>query len=247
VRITNQHLRDVPVAVQVLRRIFVQQAVAVVVERPNGAARAAVRVGDVVVRLVRVELGHDVEGARVERLRDERVGPVAGQQRVDRVQADLAAEDLARMQVAVDPVRGLVGGPAGRVVGNLQHQQVLARVTLADAVQLRQLRAPRDDGVEVRSDLRVGVRVIEQDRRRSGRLRERLGDGHDDRCEQGHRHDLSSCLPRHLCPPSCCADYDTAVVSLVTAKNVTLRHGARAGPRSVLNEGRTFKPKQPRV
>ena len=161
VRILHPHHRDVAVAVEVLAGVFVLQAVVVLVERADDAPQPARRRDDE-VGAVRIELRHDVEDLRVDHLRDHRVGLVAGHERADGVKRGLTAEHLAGVQVAVNPVPGLLDPLARLPIGDFENEQILAEVALADGVQPGDARVGLRDRLDVGGRLGIRVHVIEE-------------------------------------------------------------------------------------
>ncbi len=99
-------LGDEAVAVEVVGAVLVDLAVAVVV-----AEHAVLALGDAaldaVEDAVRIDDGADVEGLAVDEGRDVLVRAVAGDELVDRVEADLGAGVLVAVGRAADPVAGL--------------------------------------------------------------------------------------------------------------------------------------------
>jgi hypothetical protein len=117
----------VPVAVQVIVRIFVFPAVAVFVHRLGAHAARVLRRRHVQLRLVRHEARDDVEGAAVEDAGDARVLTVAFEQLLDGVEDAFAGHDFARVEAAVDVERRLVLWRAGLLVRDREQPEVAAR------------------------------------------------------------------------------------------------------------------------
>ncbi len=149
VGIGHAHLQDASVAVDVLDR----QAFDLVV---GGRVRAGARtdesgaVGKRPFGAVGIDARADVEGARVEGAGDVAILAVLRDQHLQEVQVRGGGRDLGRVNVAVDPERGLFRRGSGRGVGDGQHPDVAALVALADRFDRDELRVLGGVGVEDR-------------------------------------------------------------------------------------------------
>ena len=162
-RIAPAHLRDVAVAVEVVRAILVHQPVAVVVSRDADRAARARRVGVVeeVVAAVHVDRGNHVERVAVHELGHLLVVAVEREQAIEQRQADLRRLDFVAVDVAVDVDARLVERRAGLRVVHGHGPDVAAFLALADRFDLGQLGEGGVQGAERLADLLVGVVVVE--------------------------------------------------------------------------------------
>ena len=168
-------LEDEAVAVEVLGRILVEQAVAVVVVRPD---RAAVRLGRVQVQLraVGVVLDPDVDRLRVDELGERRVLAVAAKDVPGEPEGGLGRRHLARMPVAFDEHGRLVGVLAGGLVRDRDLPDIAPFERLPDGVEIDEVRIIGGPLAQEGRDFLVGVVVREVHHSRGLRLGEVIAD-----------------------------------------------------------------------
>jgi hypothetical protein len=147
VRIAAAHLRDRAVAVEIVRTVLIDEAVAIVVARSHSAARRVhrVRLLHEVLARVRIDRRDDVEDARVEERVDHAELAVHLREIPRGVECDFRPLDLVRMDVAVDVEPGL---PRWIAFAEVRHGQ---------RPHLATLRAPSDR----RDANEIGMRVGE--------------------------------------------------------------------------------------
>jgi hypothetical protein len=160
VRILDAHLQDAPVAVDVLDD---QSLDFVLVERirPRARAHPPRLFGERPLGTVGIDARAHVERARIERARDVGVATVLRQQRVHEMQCCRRRRDFRRMDIAVDPERRLVGCGAGRSVGEREHPDVAAFVTLADRLDRDESGVLARGRVQKVGELGVAVEAVE--------------------------------------------------------------------------------------
>ena len=140
-RIGDPHLEDLAVAVH----IGGTQPFGYLVEGKRADIRAHVLAGhEAMLGAVGAQAGQDVEGAGIEEMRDLRVDPVVAGEVIDRVERRRRARELRRVDVGIDPVRGLLLRLSGLALRDLDHDQVAALMALADRLQANEtrMRAP---------------------------------------------------------------------------------------------------------
>ena len=162
VRIGDAHLQDAAVAVDVLDGEALDLLLVVRI-RPRARADPFRLVGERPFGAVRIDPRAEVERARVERARDVGILAVLRDERVQEVEVRGRRRDLGRMDVAVDPERGLFGGGTGRGVGDRQHPDVAAFVALADRFDRDELRIFGGEGLQERGEFGVAIEAVEGD------------------------------------------------------------------------------------
>ena len=162
VRIGNAHLQDAAVAVDVLDG---EPLDLLVVPRIGTRARAHPfrLVGERPFGAVRIDPRTDVERAGVERARHVRILAVLRDERLQEVEVGRRRRDLGRVDVAVDPERGLLRRRTGRRAGDGQHPDVAAFVALADRLDRDEIRMFGGEGLEDRGEVGVAVEAVEGD------------------------------------------------------------------------------------
>ena len=124
-------------------------------------ASHAIRFGQVVVRSIRVELGHDVDGSCIHQMSDGRIFPVSGEKGVDGAEADLGAHHLTGMQVSVEPIARFFLALSRLLVGNGDHEEILTQIALPDGVQPCKFRVGLDHAVQVFDNILKCVVMVE--------------------------------------------------------------------------------------
>ena len=154
------HLAHVPIAVEVLTGILVEQAVAIVVLRTH---RRAVRLrGELVhVRAVGIVVGAQVDGLLVEQLGDVGVLAVVLDEMPREPEDALARRDLAGMAPALEEGRRFVGVLARLLVGERELPDGLAAERRPDLIQVDDVRALLRPSLHPVVELRRGVVVLE--------------------------------------------------------------------------------------
>ncbi len=173
VGIGNAHLQDAPVAVDVLddeaiRLLFVERI------RTRRRTHPFRPVRKRPFRAVGIDPRANVESPRVERARHLGIRTVLSDQRVDEIERGRRRRHFGRMDVPVDPERRLFGCGSGRAVGDRQHPDVAAFMTLPDRLDRDELRVLARERAENAGELGVAIKAVEGDRRHLGRWRGRL-------------------------------------------------------------------------
>ena len=175
VGVGDAHLQDAAVAVDVLDRQAFDFLFVVRVR--TGAGTDPLRlVGERPFGAVRVDPRANVEGAGVEGARDVRILAVLRDQRVQEIEAGGRGRDFGRVDVAVDPERGLLRGGTGGLAGDGQHPDVAAFETPADRLDRDEIRVFGRKALEDRGEVGVAVEAVESDGRHAV-LRVRSVDG----------------------------------------------------------------------
>ena len=166
VRVAPAHEEDAPVAVDVLTVETVHR----LVERIRPEARAApAPVCEHRLRPVGIDARDDVEAARVERMRDPLVRPVAVQEPVEQVERRRRAGELGRVDLCVDDHRRLLLGRPRVEVRDRHERDLAALVRGADRLDGAQAWELRRPGGERLLKLRVRVEALELDAHERGR------------------------------------------------------------------------------
>ena len=110
---------------------------------PRARADDLRHVGERPFRAVRIEARTDVENARIEAARHVLVLAVTGDEVVQQIQARHRSRDLGRVDVAVDPQRGLVAIVAGVEARRGREPDVAALEAAADALDAQEARDAR--------------------------------------------------------------------------------------------------------
>jgi len=167
VRIRYAHEEHATVAVHVFdRQAFDRRFLERVA--PRAGADVARLVGQRQLGPVGVQARADVDHAGVEQVGDLRINAVLAHQLIQVIQAGGAGGEFGRVDVAVDPKRGLFSVGAGVDVGDAEQPNVTALKAFADAVQLDQI-GPRS-GVGLQ-ELRLFVVSVENVETRGGQHR----------------------------------------------------------------------------
>ena len=175
VGIADAHLRDVAVAVQIVGLVLVDQAVAIVVDRPLAAARRmrAVRLIHVRVARVGTHHRHEVKCPLVEQPRDQLVMAVRLGQEPGRIECDFGPLDFVGVDAAVDPKRRLCSRRSPFGIADCEHPHLAFAVRLAEAFQPAQIGKRLDEPLKQFRRLREIVIAIPL--RRHARVRRRAG------------------------------------------------------------------------
>ncbi len=154
------HLPDEAVAVEILGRVLIDEAIAIAVVRAHVRSQ---RLRRVVVerRAVGIVDRLGVQGLRVHEPGDRRVLAVVAEDVVHEVQGGLDARDLARVPPALEEERRLVGGLPRPLVRDRDLPDVPALERAADRVELHEVRIPRRPHPQQGRRLLVGVVVLE--------------------------------------------------------------------------------------
>ena len=166
VRIFFPHITNVPVPVQVVVRIFIEQPVTVVVLWPPEApvGTGGIRILEKVVTAVHVDRRKDIEAVPVHQGGDLFILPVLGQEHVGQVQANFTGLDFIAMNIAVHvhPRFGQMCSRRGIVDRYGIDGPVLLTVT--DQVQGGQLRVRLVKGLQCFHHLVVIIVMVESER-----------------------------------------------------------------------------------
>ena len=160
--IGHAHLQHAAVAVQVLRRVLVEKAVTVLIDRAHVPAMVLGRV-DRDCASVGVHDGHDIERARVHELGDRWIATVSAHDAVEEGQRTLAAQYLPAVDVAVHVEARLLGRRPGGGIVHIDCPDRSALAAAPDDLERHQLRILRGQCLEVASDLVQRVVVIKRD------------------------------------------------------------------------------------
>ena len=138
-RVRDPQAGDPPIPVQVVRRILVGHAVLVFVPGPDAAPEELV-LDQRQVRAVGIELGTHVEGIPLQEIRHLRVPTVAGEEMAHGVEGHLGGRELSGVDAAIQVEGRLLPGGPRDLRCHLHHPEVSALQTLADGVELGELR-----------------------------------------------------------------------------------------------------------
>jgi len=191
------HRENAAVSIEIVRRILVEQPVAIAVHRIHARSRrsAAANPLDAPVGIHR---GHEVERRAVEEIRDSLVGRVVLAEVPREVDDDLGSLHLVAVDVPVHPHRRLLVGATGGPVRDRIDAQLAVLDRLPDHFVGDELRPLRLEPIEVGEDLVVVVEAVPRDlhlRRAAGResgkafdvLRERGRDERENQAREDHR------------------------------------------------------------
>src|SRR6185295_6788010 len=117
---------------------------------------------------VRIDARTDVKGARVQRPRDVRILAMVFGQVFEKVDAGDRGGDFGRMDIAVDPERGLFARRPARAIGDGGKPDVPAFETAADRLDGNELRKFGGKGLEQIGELGVAIEAVETDARHGG-------------------------------------------------------------------------------
>ena len=162
VGVGDAHLQDQAVAVDVLDRQSLDVLVAVRVG-PRARADPLGLGGERPFGAVRVDARAHVERAGVERARDVGVHAVLRDQRVQEVEVRRGRRHFGRVDVAVDPERGLLGRRAGRGIRHGDDPDVASLVALAGGLDRHEVRVLARERVQQVGELGVAVEAVEGD------------------------------------------------------------------------------------
>ncbi len=166
-RVRNPHLGDPTVPVQVLRGIFVGFAIFVIVPGPHRTPKALVeKKGQ--IGTVGIELGTDVEGKGLEKIRHLGIPSIPCEELPQGIEGHLGAGQLPRVDATVQVHGRFLRGRARDLGGDLHDPELPPLETLANAVELGEF------GIE--------LMVFPEDLLR---LRQRCSSGSSPRCHQG--------------------------------------------------------------
>ncbi len=131
------------------------------------AARAGAHelrlVGERPFGAVGIDSRADVEGTRVQGARDLRVGCVVFEQVLEEIDAGGRRRHLDRVDVAVDPERGLVARRAGGLIGHGEKPDLPAFVAAPDRFDAAQARIFGRERAQHVGELGVAKEVVEDD------------------------------------------------------------------------------------
>ncbi len=153
-------LKDKAVAVEVLGRVLVEEAVPVIVIRTDGAAVRLSRV-QVEIGPVGVVLDPDIDRLRVDELREGRVLAVAAEDVRGEPKGRLGRRHLARVPVPLDEHGRLVRVLAGLLVGDRDLPDIAPLEALADGIEVDKVRIIGGPLAKESGDFVVGMVVHE--------------------------------------------------------------------------------------